>query len=98
MKWGALPAKKLSSALIRPTTAGLAPSGKSAAENKVDAIEAEVRAKVVAKEKQEEEEKEKQKALAGGTSTQVVNPTLEVDPDCDLSVDDMEKAIYACLA
>ena len=28
----------------------------------------------------------------------MVNPTPEVDPNCDLSVEDMEKTIYACLA
>ena len=59
MKRRMLAAKKLSPALILPNTAGLAPSGKSATEKKVDAIEAEVRAKVAAKEKKEEEEKEK---------------------------------------
>ena len=41
---------------------------------------------------------EKLTDLAGGTSAQVVNPTLAVDPDHDLSVEDMEKAIYAYLA
>ena len=40
----------------------------------------------------------KRKALAGGTSAKVTGHTLEVDPDCDLSVSDLEKAIYACLA
>ena len=39
----------------RPTTAGLAPSGKSAMEKEVEAIEAAVRAKVAAAEKEEEE-------------------------------------------
>ena len=97
MKRGVLPTKKLPSALSRPTTASLVPSGKLAVERKVDAIEAEVRAMVVAKEK-EEEEREKQKALAGRTSAKVTGHTLEVDPDCDLSVEEMEKAIYACLA
>ena len=55
MKRGVLRAKKLSSALIRPTTAGLAPSGKSAAEKEVESIEAAVRAKAAAAEKEEEE-------------------------------------------
>ena len=96
MKRGVLPTKKLSSTPSRPTTAGLAPSGRLAAEKKVDAIVAEARTKIAAKQK--EEEVEKLTALAGGTSAQVVNPTLAVDPDHDLSVEDMEKAIYAYLA
>ena len=95
MKRGVLPAKKLSSALIRPTTAGLAPSGKSPAERKVDAIEAEARATIAAKEKLEEE---KQKGLAGWTGAQVVSRILETDLDHVSSVEDMEKAIYAYLA
>ena len=59
MKRSMLPAKKLSSALSRPTTAGLAPSGKATAEEKVDAIVDEVHARLAreAQEKQEEEEK-----------------------------------------
>ena len=97
MKRGMLPAKKLSSTPSRPTTAGLAPSGRLAAEKKVDAIVEEAKTKIAAKQK-EEEEAEKLKALASGTCAQVVNPTLEVDPDHELSVEDMEKAIYAYLA
>ena len=95
MKRGALPAKKLSSVFSWPTTAGLTPAGKSTAEKKVDAIVEEAIAKIAAKQK-EEEEAERPEALAGGTSAQVINPTL--DPDYDLSVEDMEKAIYAELA
>ena len=95
-KRGALPAKKLTSTPSRPTTAGLAPSGKSAAEKKVDAIVEEARTKIAAKQREEEED-DKLKALAGGTSNQVVNPSPAVDPDHDLSVEDLEKAIYAYL-
>ena len=86
----------LSSTPSRPTTAGLVPSGRLAVEKKVDAIMAEARTKIAAKQK--EEEVEKLTALASGNSAQVVNPTLAVDPDDDLSVEDMEKAIYAYLA
>ena len=85
MKRGVLPAKKLSSTPSRPTTAGLAPSGRLAAEKKVDAIVEEARTKIAAKQK-EEEEAEKTKALVDGSSTQVVNPTLAVDLDNDLSL------------
>ena len=46
----------------------------------------------------EEEEAGKLKAPAGGTSNQVVNPSPAVDPDHDLSVEDLEEAIYAYLA
>ena len=98
MKWSVLPAKKVSPALIRPTTASLAPARKSAVQKKVDVIEAEIRAEVTAKQQKEEEEEEKLKALAGGTSVPAVSRTLAVDPDLDLSVEDMEEAIYACLA
>ena len=98
IKRGMLPAKKLSSAPTRPTTVGLAPAGKSAVEKRVDAIEAQIRAEFAAKQQKEEEEEEKQKDLAGGTSTQVVSHTLAVDPDRDLSVEDMEKYVYAYLA
>ena len=52
VKRGVLPAKKLSWASSWPTTAGLAPSGKSKAE-RVDAIEAEIRAKIAAEEVEE---------------------------------------------
>ena len=97
MKRGTLPAKKLSLASTRPTMAGLAPAGKSIVEENVDAIEAEIRAEVAAKQRKEEEEK-KLKTLDGGTSTQAVSRTLAVDPDHDLSVEDMEKAVYAYLA
>ena len=43
---GMLPAKKLSSASTRPTTAGLAPAGKSVVEETVDTVEAKIRAEV----------------------------------------------------
>ena len=82
-------AKTLASRRTRPTTAGLAPSGKSAAEKKVDAIVEEARAKVIAKQR-EEDEKDKLKSPAGVTSNQVVNPSPAVDPDHDLSVEDLE--------
>ena len=90
-----LPTKKLTSTPSRPTTAGLAPSAKSAAEKKVDAIVEEARAKATAK---QQEEEEKLKASTGGTSNQVVNRSPVVDPDQDLSVEDLEEAIYTYLA
>ena len=95
-KRGVLPAKKLSSTPSRPTTAGLAPSRRLAAEKKVDAIVEEARTKITAKQR-EEEEADKLKASAGGTSNQVVNPSPAVDPGHDLSVEDLEEAIYAHL-
>ena len=70
--------------------------GKSAVEEKVAAIEAEIRAEVAAR--QQKEEAEALKALAGRTSAPTVSRTLVVDPVLDSSVDYMEKAIYACLA
>ena len=91
-----MPAKKLTLASTRPTTAGLAPAGKLTVEEKVDEIEAEVWAEVAAR--QQKEETKELKALAGGTSAPAVCRTLAVDPDLDLSVEDMEEAIYACLA
>ena len=63
----------------------MAPVGKSAVEEKVAAIEAEIRAEVTARQQK-------------GTSAPAVSRTLAVDPVLDLSIEDMEKAIYACLA
>ena len=79
---------------IWPTTASLAPSARSAAEKEVDSIVEEAWTKAVAK----QQEEETAKAAAGGTSNQVVNPSPVVDPDQDLSVEDLEEAIYAYLA
>ena len=41
---------------------------------------------------------EKRKASAGWASEQVAHPSPVVDPDLDRSAEDLEAAIYACLA
>ena len=93
-KRGVLPAKRLASKRHRPTTAGLAPMSKSSAEKAVDAVVEEARARIAA----EQEEVEKRKASAGGAIEQVAHPSPVVDPDLDPSAEDLEAAIYACLA
>ena len=60
-----LPAKKLSSASSQPTTAGSAPSGKSAAEKDVDAIEAAAQARLAAAPRIRMKERSKRPQLAG---------------------------------
>ena len=63
MKRGVLPAKKLSSASSRPTTAGLTPAGKLTAEAQADAIVADIRAEVDAR-------------MAEKEDVQLVGPTM----------------------
>ena len=53
-KRGVLPTKKLTSRRSRPTTAGLAPSTRLAAEKEVDAIVEEARDKATAKQQEKE--------------------------------------------
>ena len=69
-----LPAKTSSSAMSRPTTAGLAPSGKAAVKRKVDAIVARVRARLT------KEDKEKEKEPAPEVDAEVTGYALWADP------------------
>ena len=92
MKRGALPAKKLSSASIRPTTAGLTPAGRLAAEAQLDAIEADIRAEVAAR------MGEKVDISAGGATIEVIGRAPGGDFIYYLSPDDLEKEFYACMA
>ena len=98
MSRNVLPAKKLSSASSRPTTPGLAPSGKAAVEEKVDAIVAESRARLAREAQEKEEEEEKRRGPAPGDDAEVTGRALWADPDSDLGPEDLEKAFYACLA
>ena len=85
-----LPMKKLSAALSRPTTAGLVP------EEKVDAIEAEARAKIAREAREKEEEEAKMRGSAPGADVEVTGRALWTEANSDLGPDDLEKAFYVC--
>ena len=92
MKRGELPAKKLSLTSSWPTTAGLTPAGKSAAEAKADAIVADVRAEVDAR------MAEKTDVPTGGANAEVIGHAPGGDFIYDLNPGDLEKEFYAQMA
>ena len=92
MKRGELPAKKLSLSSSRPTTPGLTPTGKLAAEAKADAIVADIRAEVDAR------MAEKTDVPTGGASAEVIGHAPGGDFIYDLNPGDLEKEFYAPMA